>query len=141
MWNLENEGLVLRDSLTFYQIPDEGPIEQVNLRGRVDCLHGLVVSVDKWLEVNHDRGRPEVRGYKYGYHEWFPRRVIRRTRIRDIIRVDNAHGPFHCHLFNTEDGTERIVPLELETFPSLDAFIRHAVYLGGQILQVRDSQT
>ena len=84
--------------------------EEFGLSGRVRCLHGLFVDVDKVLAVRIQRGRRMVRTVEYSYHVG-----IEGKRNRPIFRYDNAHpypghpDAHHKHRFDPVSG-RRIEP-------------------------------
>jgi hypothetical protein len=56
------------------------------IRGRIRCLHGLFIDVDKTPAVRNERGRVMVRTIAYAYHAG-----IEGNEDRPIFRYDNAH--------------------------------------------------
>ena len=122
MNNLVNEGLVLRDNLTFDEIREGRHLIEVNIRGQITCLDGLTVSVDKWLDVDDVQS---VKGYSYSYNAWLT------ETEQPVIRYDSAHGldDLHCHLFDLNTGEESRFPIPITNLPTLDGFIRIAIKL------------
>ena len=121
MTNLINEGLVIRDDLTFHETKDrQGRLVQVNIEGRIDCVDGLAIQVDKWVEADSVRN---VRGYSYSYHAW----LVETERL--VIRYDNSHqiNDLHCHIPNPTSGAEAIYSVPMDSLPTLDGFIRNAI--------------
>jgi hypothetical protein len=125
--NLFNEGIIVENYLVFDEIRENGKLIEVNVRGRIECVYGLCISVDKWLEVDQEQN---VRGYSYSYHAWLV------EADQEVIRYDSAYGlnELHCHLFDPSTKRESIQPCPIDRLPTMDAFIRIAVKL------VRDAQ-
>jgi hypothetical protein len=64
MESLEDEGLVLGNHLVFTEIKYKRKLIEVHLAGRIECLAGITIEVDKWLDVTFDnQGRPYVKGH------------------------------------------------------------------------------
>lgn len=131
MERLLDEQLVQRDTLTFresfqQQQGRKRKLVLVQLRGRVECVHGVVVSVYKRLEVRSPKkGQPEVCTRSYNYHAWIP------AKKQDLLRYDDAHGPLHRHIFDTAKGRETAMEaVALDDLPTLDEVIREAIELG-----------
>ena len=124
MTNLMHEGLVDEDRLSFREYREGRRLVQVNVEGRVRCKHGVIIEVDKWLDVRRTRRGYEVMGSSYSYQAWFE------GDGREILRYDSAHGMagLHYHLFDS-DGRERIVTISLAQLPTLDGFIRQALWI------------
>lgn len=83
------------DSLSFVLLPPS----RILLSGSVHCRGGLVLHVEKMLEVNERR---QVRGLRYRYQAQFAD-----PPTREIFRYDNAHDgypghpdAFHKHVFS-----------------------------------------
>lgn len=70
---------VIADDLS-YEFSREFVFE---IRGRIRCLHGLFLNVEKTLEVNERR---QVRTVDYSYHAG-----VEGPANRPIFRYDNAH--------------------------------------------------
>ena len=130
MDRLVDEGIVLRDTLSFYEVAGpSGNLVAVALTGRLTYRDRVTIRVDKKMEIRRDASnRYEVRTRYYQYHAW--RRATANQPRRDLIRYDNAHsGALHAHLFDA-DGHEVARPeVALHDLPSLDGFVRHAVAL------------
>jgi len=128
MRGLVNEGVVLHDGLSFVAYFDRGLPARVNLRGRVHCRDGVVLMVDKWLEVRRNaRGQDEVRGYSYTYEAW------RLPGENQVLRYDSSHGldNLHRHSFDPVTGDEvEVVTIALDQLPTLDRVIREAAAPG-----------
>ena len=126
MDRLRDEGLVLRDTLSFYESEAaNGELVLVVLRGRLICSLGVVIRVDKKMLVRRDtRNRYIVRTRFYQYHA-----MIRgRSGRRDLSRIDNAHeAQLHRHVFDATGAELGTVALDLATMPTLDEFVRGAV--------------
>ncbi len=125
---LQDEGLVLRDGLSFYESVDgSGKLALVTIRGRVACCDDVAIRVDKKLKVRRGQSnRLEVVTNSYQYHAWVRQRLG--TPRRDLIRYDNsrAHDSrLHRHVF-TRRG-EQVEPVTLAEMPTLGEFIRQAV--------------
>lgn len=122
-----NEGIIIENRLAFNEVRQGRRLIEVNIKGRIECEYGLTIFVDKWLKVDDTQ---RVRGSDYNYH------AMLTNPLQDVIRYDNSHGPneLHCHLFNLENGTETIHPIQIEDLPTLDRFIRIAFQL------VKDAQ-
>lgn len=121
MTNLMNEGLILDEHLNFKEIIHNRRLYQVHIQGRIRCHLGVMIEVDKALEVNLYR---YVRGFSYSYHAW-----LEHTN-HGVLRYDNAHGEdeLHYHIFDLATGVERMKePVPRERFPTLDAFVRMAL--------------
>lgn len=121
MNNLIDEGLVQVDGLTFHEYTDDdGRLAKINIEGRIDCIDGLAIQVDKWLETDLFRN---VRGISYSYHAW----MVETDQL--VIRYDNAHrlNELHCHMPNPTSGTVVRYPVPIDLLPTLDGFIRNAI--------------
>jgi len=125
MDRLFGEQVVLHDHLDFIEIHGEA-LDAVQIVGHVECSGGVILAVDKWLDVRRDaHGRSEVRGVSYSYHAW-------RRNEHDLLRYDTAHGldELHRHDFDPETGREiGVHRVPLEELPTLDGVIREAVAL------------
>jgi hypothetical protein len=108
MNNLLDEGLVLKDHLIFDEIRDGRYLIEVNIKGQIDCIDGLAIAVDKWLDV--DEGQ-RVKGYSYSYHAWLT------ATEQPVIRYDSAHGldDLHCHLFDLATREESRFPISTKS--------------------------
>lgn len=126
MDSLAAEALVFRDTLTFRELRKEsGALRWVNLRGRIQCCDGVVIAVNKGLDVAlNDRNQIVVRGNAYSYHAW-----VRGRPRRHILRYDNSHGEnaLHRHFFDVAGNQIAIEPVSLDSLPRLDLVIREAV--------------
>lgn len=125
---LRDEGIVLREALSFIETYDRRELLAVTLRGRLFCAGDVVMRIEKRMAVRRGaQRRYEVRTVAYQYHAWLRSRPDRPRR--DLIRIDtNPHRPsVHAHLFD-DSGREWASPdLGLEDMPTLDAFVRHVV--------------
>ena len=120
--NLFNEGLIEEDTLTFHEYRTGRTLIDVNVEGRIRCTLGVIIEIDKWLEVD-TANDPSVRGYSYRYHAWLA------ETHQGVLRYDNAHGVgnLHCHLFDLRTGEASIIPCPRDSLPALDGFIRLAI--------------
>lgn len=124
MARLENEGLVINNNLSVQEFVDEQKkLQTVSIEGTVECFGGVVVRVNKRLDVQYrSDGRPEVKGVDYTYQAWLE------EEEKQIIRYDMAHeSGLHCHLYNLNTGEEVIKYVNLNELPTLDLFIRIAI--------------
>ena len=125
---LRDEGLVARDTLSFYESEDAaGELVLVVLRGRIVCSFDVLIRVDKKMLVTRDaRNRYMVKTRFYQYHAMVRGRAGQPRR--DISRIDNAHeGNLHRHVFDRAGAELTTIKLELATMPTLDSFVREAV--------------
>ena len=120
--NAVDEGIIVENHLVFDEVRQGSRLIQANIRGRIECVYGLSISVDKWLEV--DAGQ-NVRGVDYSYHAWL------HDTGQEVIRYDSAYGliDLYCHMFDLSTGEESIYPVPMDRLPTLDGFIRIAVKL------------
>lgn len=128
MDRLRDEGLVARDSLSFYESEDAaGELVLVVLRGRLVCSFDVLIRADKKMLVMRDaHNRYMVRTRFYQYHAMVRGRAGQPRR--DLSRIDNAHeGHLHRHLFDGAGAELETVELELDAMPTLDQFVRDAV--------------
>jgi hypothetical protein len=131
MDDLARRGIVDRETLTFVEQRDaSNELRKIQIRGRVQCPDGVVIIVDKWLDVRRGpQRRYEVKGERYSYHAW------RRSSPRlHLFRYDSAHGldRLHRHEFDLLTGIEVAEPeqVRIENLPTLDLVILEAVALG-----------
>lgn len=62
-------GKILHSGLSFIETAAGNELISVNIRGYVECAAGVVIMVDKWLDVRRGRNRRyEVQGSSYSYH-------------------------------------------------------------------------
>lgn len=127
---LSREGLVHNDLITFYEVV--GARERllaVNVRGRLECAHRVVLRIDTWLEVRRGRRNVvEVRTRSQSYHAW--QRAAGDSRPRDLLRYDDSHeGRLHRHFFDSSGDETDCQPIRREEMPRLDAVIREALLL------------
>lgn len=134
MQRLIDEGLVESDGVSFIEsVDDRGVIVHVTIRGRLRCRGGLLIRVDKKLDVRRGRsGRLEVRTYSYQYHAWIHGRAG--YPRRNVIRYDNS--PVHDHQLHRHDfdgaGNETSVSaVEFADLPTLSEFVRLVHELAG----------
>lgn len=91
MTDLANEGLVEQDELNFEEVKNGRRLESVYIRGLLTCSNGVIIHVNKELEVGRNSsGHLYVRGRDYAYHAWFKatNQVILRTTWRININQD-----------------------------------------------------
>ena len=121
MRTLERKQFVIADTLSFEHIKNEhGDLVLVHVYGLIECSDDVILDVDKWL----DSDGSAVRGADYAYHAY----VVRdNSDRRPVLRYDNAHGPFHCHIFDLETGDGTETELARDEFPTLDRVIQEAV--------------
>lgn len=134
MQALENEGLVIADTLSFREIMLRGRVYEVNLRGRVTTFHGATVTVNKWLAVTDRRGRLAVMTREYDYHA----RADGPGLGQDLFRYDNCDGgtdTLHRHYFDAA-GSEILPkqPIEVDRLPPLNLIIREADFYANWLL-------
>ena len=124
-------GAVLRDGLSFIETRDGKELLQVRIHGRIECRDGVLVVVDKYLDVRRGRQqRYEVKGVLYAYQAWF------RDSERTIIRYDTAHGgiaDIHCHRRNPSSGRLVREDMPIATLPTLTDFIIEALALADRL--------
>lgn len=133
MEDLYREGLVDHDDLRFTEtVGAGGEALKIRLSGQIECARGVSVRVLKWMDVRRDaRARLEVISRYYQYHAWRPARGRRREQA--LVRYDQAHGGLHRHVFDTAGHEVRSEPMDLDSIPRLDAFIREAVEIASEI--------
>src|SRR3970282_1577178 len=127
---LQDEGLVLRDGLSFYESMDNfGALVLVTIRGRLACCDGIAIRVDKKLDVRRgNTNRLEVVTRSYQYHAWVRQRPGKPRR--DLIRSVNSRAPdapLPLHIFTRP--SERIEPVPLADMPTLEGFVRQAIMM------------
>jgi len=132
MERLMQEGVVLRDALSFYETFERptGELVAVTLKGRLQCSDDVTVRVDKRMLVRRGvANRHEVKTIHYQYHAWVRARPDRPRR--NLLRYDtNSHRPeLHAHLFDADGWEVGAQTISLEEMPTLDGFIRHVVTL------------
>lgn len=123
MTNLLDEGLVEKDALDFEEIRTGRTLTAVIISGQVFCMGGLIVRVNKQLDVRRSSSGYEVRGIDYDYHAWLP------ATGQPVLRYDMAHEwlGLHVHVFDPATGKELTTRIELDDLPTLDGFIRQAL--------------
>ncbi|MBI4317865.1 MAG: hypothetical protein HY675_05195 [Chloroflexi bacterium] len=89
----------------------------VVVTGRVYCHHGVVVDVEKYLDLEYRQGgRRFVRAYSYAYNAYFKGK-------HNILRYDNNHDfeQYHCHRLDLASGRQigDPIPLTRQQFPHL----------------------
>ena len=132
MDSLFEQGVVVRDTLTFREISRHGELFRINLRGRVHTASGGVLVVNKWLEVC-DHRQAEVPTFEYAYHAFLRRPPPR----RDLFRYDNCHGgldTLHCHRYGAPEGPVSLEPIAHDELPWLSEIIRETESAAAAIL-------
>lgn len=131
MTALLKTGAVLRDRLSFVETADGRELVQVRVFGRIECRDGVVIYVDKYLDVRRGRQRRyEIRGARYSYQAWF------RDPEQTIIRYDTAHGGLkgiHCHRRNPSSGRLVRQAITLEQLPTLSDFIEEVLGIADKL--------
>ena len=102
---LYDEGFVLDDGLSVSRLR----FDSLVFEGRVRCLNGLFIDVEKFLAIREIGGRIEVRTTTYSYHAG-----IEGSQDRPIFRYDNFHpysreghsDPHHKHVFDPKTWSE-----------------------------------
>jgi hypothetical protein len=124
---LRSERVVLRDTVTFYEIRDRrGRLVEVNVKGRIKTRAGAILVVNKWLSVRTQKDRVVVRTREYDYHAFM------RGPRRDLFRYDNCHGApdtLHRHRFDVDGVAREDVPIPVAAMPLLAHVVREADFL------------
>ena len=133
MTALVKTGAVLRDRLSFIETVDGKELIQVRVVGRIECRDGVLIYVDKYLDVRRGKQRRyEVKGARYSYQAWFS------DSEEAIIRYDTAHGGLegvHCHRRNP--STRRLVrrDIKLKQLPTLSDFVEEVLAIADGLHQ------
>lgn len=112
---LEQHDFVIEDRTEFVRYTDAGRGAVVHLTGEIVCAGGVIIEVDKYLDVRQSsRGVDEVRGYLYRYHGY----------VRggpNLLRYDNSHAEdeFHRHQYDVGTGGQTQTILARENLPTL----------------------
>lgn len=126
------DGLVLRDRLSFYEVVGNDGLDRVYIRGRLHCRHNVAIKVDKCLAVRRNsRGHDDVKGTDYSYHGWF-----QGTKVW-ILRYDSAYGidDLHKHVFDPGTGQElAIEPVSYDELPTLTEFVTNALSIAQSVI-------
>lgn len=130
MQHLAAEGLVRGHAVSFIELRRaDGELVRVNVAGEVKCAAGVIVTVDKLLEVRRGRhGRYEVLGRVYRYHAY-----VAGAPVRDLLRYDSSHGidRLHKHIFDARGREIAVEPVAFDSLPTLTGIIREAIALAG----------
>jgi hypothetical protein len=81
---LQDIGFVVEDRLAIDMRSDP---PELFIHGRIRCLHGLFVDVEKTVDVEERHGRMMARTIDYAYHA-----SVKGDRDRAIFRYDTAHA-------------------------------------------------
>lgn len=123
--DLANEGLILHDGLDWDEVKIGRRLESVYIRGLLTCSNGVMIRVNKELEVSRNNsGHLYVRGRDYAYHAWF------KATNQEILRYDMAHqhqAGLHVHLVDPTTGEEQVTAIERDQLPTLGDFVRIAI--------------
>lgn len=131
MTALTNEGLIVRDVLSFREIRAGNELILVRLTGFIECVGNVVIQVSKFLDVRRNSSnRYEVKGFRYLYHAY-----LRRSRLT-LIRYDDCHGgALHRHCLDPETGDEIREAIGLDQLPTLADFVRQALSIAESVTQ------
>ena len=114
---------IIEDDFKFYETEDI-----IYGHGTIKCKNGIVIIINKELEVAKKQNRISVRTIRYSYH------VMCRhdNEVTNLFRYDNLHtqenhpDEHHLHEFYP-DGTERIIHVGSDNWPTLGKVIEKAL--------------
>ena len=94
---------------------DDTQDDEIIIRGNVYCPRGVILEVEKRMDVRHSRGHRRVRTFSYRYAAWV-------ENLGPVLRYHNLHGDldeYHHRILDPRTGeTVFHETLERRQFPT-----------------------